>query len=75
MLDGVLRLAEGIGVLTRHIVRIRCGPLRAALWTAWYPVALIDFLMVAALNGALLRRCTWTRAVAVYLVGIDGIRD
>ncbi len=60
-------------MLTRHIVRIRCGPLRAAIWTAWFPFAAGAFLIVATVNGALLRYSTWQCLLTIYLVGVDGL--
>lgn len=53
-------------MISSRIIRIRHGPLRAALWTAWFPVVALAYLITAP-------RPSLTMLGSVYLIGIDGI--
>ena len=55
-----------IAFITSRVVRIRFGPLRAALWTAWFPFLAADYLLTFGL------RAKPRNLITVYLIGIDG---
>ncbi len=55
-------------MLSARLIRIRCGPLRAALWTAWFPCVALDYMITM---GA---KANPRNLLPMYLIGIDGIQ-
>lgn len=55
--------------LSARIIRIKFGPLRAAIWTAWFPFLAVDYLMHMGRHARL------STLEVMYLVGIDGINN
>lgn len=55
--------------LSARIIRIRFGPLRAAIWTAWFPAVIARYLWEMGRHARL------STLEVMYLVGIDGINN
>ena len=63
-----------MGVSAR-LIRIETGPLRAALFTLWFPVQVAHFCISAIIAGRakrLLEAECWINLTGVYLAVIDG---
>lgn len=60
-------------MISAHLIRLKFGPLRAALWTAWFPLLTLHYAGTALVQGWFWRRATWQCLGAFYLIGIDGI--
>lgn len=61
-------------MISARLIRIRFGPLRAALWTAWFPFVLVDYAIFMARKGLIFNRYIWGNAISLYFVGIDGVK-
>lgn len=52
--------------LSARIIRMRCGPLRAAIWTAYFPCVIVRYLWEMKQHSRLSTLGT------MFIVGIDG---
>lgn len=62
--------------ITRLIVEIKDPVIRVPLWSLWFPVVFIAFVVRALFHpqgrGRLLKAECWSFIAAIYISGIDG---